>query len=339
MILFHRIGGEEVVQAFDSQTGTTLWKHAHPASYRDDFGFDPGPRATPVIASGKVFTFGAAGILQAVLLADGKLLWRTDCQREFGAAKGFFGLASSPLVEGKSLIVNVGGRDGAGLVAFNQETGKVQWKVIDDEPSYSSPVAGEVNGRRLLLACTRSYFVGLDTASGGVIFQLPFRPPVGASVTGASPVLLGQQVFISAGYDLGARLFDLAGGSPKTVWEGDDQLSLQFTTAVHRDGHLYGLHGRHDFPGGTELRCVEWKTGKVRWAKAGLNGANVILAGDQLLMLTEDGQLLRIAAQPEKYLETARAQILGQGVRAYPALANGLYYARDKSRLVCLDLK
>jgi outer membrane protein assembly factor BamB len=150
--------------------------------------------------------------------------------------------------------------------------------------------------------------------------------------------VVGDRVFISAGYDLGARLFRFQAGNLHTVWEGDDQLSLQFTSAVHRDGFLYGLHGRHDFPGGTELRCVELATGKVRWSQPGLKGANILLAGAQLLVLTEDGQLLRVAAEPEKFRETARAQILGADVRAYPALADGRFYARDKSRLVCVEL-
>jgi hypothetical protein len=122
------------------------------------------------------------------------------------------------------------------------------------------------------------------------------------------------------------------------VWRGDDQLSLQYSTAVFRDGHLYGLHGRHDFPGGTELRCVEWDTGKVRWRKPGLNGANVMLAGNALLILSENGELIRAAAEPAQFRELARAQILGRGVRAYPALANGLLYARSKDTLVCVAL-
>jgi outer membrane protein assembly factor BamB len=339
LIVFHRLADKEVVDCLDARDGKPLWKFDYPTAYRDDFNFDPGPRAVPTIADGRVFTYGADGALHCVNLADGKKLWSVDCKKEFSAAKGFFGRACSPLVEGKAVIVNVGGSKGASIIAFDTDTGKVLWKAVDDEPSYSSPTAAGIGGRRFAFVLTRAHFVGLDPASGKVHFQLPFSPPVNASVTGAAPLVVGDLVFISAGYDLGATLFRLKDGQPERVWSGDEQLSLQFTSAVQRDGFLYGLHGRHDFPGGTELRCVELKTGKVRWGKPGLTGANVLLAGDQLLVLCETGQLLRVSATPEQFQETARAQILGSGVRAYPALAESLFYARDKGRLVAVDLK
>ncbi len=338
VILHHRTGDTEVVEAMEATTGATQWKQSYATGYRDDFNFDPGPRAVPTIAEGKVFTFGADGMLLCANLKDGTKLWSVDCKKQLGSPKGFFGLACSPLVEGGHVIVNAGGKNGASLIAFNSGNGEVVWKALDDEPGYSSPVAVTIHGRRLILACTRSYFAGLDAGTGTRRFQMDFRPPVNASVTGAIPLVKDDQVFISAGYDLGARLLELTDAQPRVLWQGDEQLSLQFTSAVLRDGFLYGLHGRHDFPGGTELRCVEWKTGKVRWAKAGLGAANVLLADAELLVLTEGGQLLKVDASPSGFNVTGRAQILGSGVRAYPALANGRLFARDKSRLICLDL-
>ena len=339
LVLFHRLGDQEAIECFDAKDGKPLWKFDYPTAYRDDFNFDPGPRAVPTIADAKVFTYGAEGALHCLSLADGKTLWNVDCKQQFSAPKGFFGLGCSPLVEGKVVIVNVGGTKGASIVGFDKDTGNVLWKAVDDEPSYSSPCAATIGGQRFVFALTRSKFVGLDPMDGRVRFQLPFRPPVQASVTGATPLVVGDQVFISAGYDLGSILFRIQDGPPEKVWSGDEQMTLQFTTAVQRDGFLYGLHGRHDFSGGTELRCVELKTGKVRWRQPGLTGANVLLAGDQLLVLTEKGELIRATATPEKFRETARAQILGSGLRAYPALADGLFYARDKGRLVCVDLR
>jgi outer membrane protein assembly factor BamB len=339
LVLFHRVGDEEVIEAFDTAEGKPLWKFAYPTAYRDDFGFDPGPRATPTIAGGKVFTFGADGMLTCVALADGRKVWSVDCKKEFAASKGFFGLACSPLVEGKAVIVNVGGKAGASIVAFDRDTGKMLWHSIEDEPGYSSPIAATLDGRRTALVLTRGFFIGCDPATGEVLFRHPFRPPVNASVTGATPTVVGDTVFITAAYDLGAVMFHVKGGKLNKLWNGNEQLSLQITSAVHRDGFLYGLHGRHDFPGGTELRCVELATGKVRWAKPGLTSANVILVGDSLLLLTENGELVRLAAEPDQFRELARAQILGRGVRAYPALAHGRLYARDKAQLVCVELK
>lgn len=335
LVLFHRVGDEEIIEAFTAADGKPLWKFAYPTAYRDDFGFDPGPRATPTIAGGRVFTFGADGMLTCVALADGRKVWNVDCKKEFAAAKGFFGLACSPLVEGGAVIVNVGGKPNASIVAFDKDTGKVLWRHLDDEPSYSSPITATLDGRRTALVLTRSFFIGCDPATGQEFFHHPFRPRVHASVTGATPLVADNTVFISAGYDLGAFAFRVKSGQLEKLWSGDEQLSLQFTSAAQRDGFLYGLHGRHDFPGGTELRCVELATGKVRWAKPGLAGANILRAGDSLLVLTEKGELIRAEAKPDGYRELARAQILGSGVRAYPALAHGRLYARDKSQLVC----
>jgi outer membrane protein assembly factor BamB len=339
LILFHRRGNEEIIEALATPDGRTLWRFASPTAYRDDFGFDPGPRATPTIAADKVFTFGAEGMLTCVTLAEGRKVWSVDCKKEFAAPKGFFGLACSPLVESNLVIVNVGGKPDASIVAFDRDTGRVRWRVLNDEPSYSSPVAATFGTQRLVLALTRSFFVGCDPATGRRVFQHPFRPPVQASVTGATPAVAGDTVFLSAAYDLGALMLRVNGDRLEPLWRGDEQLSLQFTSAVRRDEHLYGLHGRHDFLGGTELRCVEAATGRVRWTQPGLGGANVLLAGDSLLVLTEKGELLRVRATPAGYQELARAQILGRGVRAYPALALGRYYARDSSQLVCVDLR
>jgi hypothetical protein len=125
------------------------------------------------------------------------------------------------------------------------------------------------------------------------------------------------------------------------IWSGDDALSNHYATSVQHNGFLYGIHGRTDpgFPPGPSLRCVELKTGKVRWSKESFGAATITLAGDQFLALTERGELIRVAATPERFNATARAQIMPAQVRAHPALANGLFYARSKDKLVCVDLR
>ena len=131
VILFHRVSNREVVEAIDAASGKTLWQYAYPTSYRDDFGFDEGPRAVPVVANGVVYTFGAEGQLHAVDLASGKKIWSEDTMRRFSVPKGFFGAAGSPLVEDGRVIANIGGKN-AGIVAFDAKTGKVLWTATDD---------------------------------------------------------------------------------------------------------------------------------------------------------------------------------------------------------------
>ena len=147
VILFHRVGNEEVVESLDAATGATEWRYAYPTTYRDDFGFDEGPRAVPVVADGIVYTFGAEGQLHAIDLAKGTRIWSEDTMKRFGVPKGFFGAGGSPLVEGGRVIANIGG-DKAGIVAFDAKTGKVLWTATDDDASYSSGVAATIGGKR-----------------------------------------------------------------------------------------------------------------------------------------------------------------------------------------------
>jgi len=339
LILFHRLGNVESVECLDARAGKALWKSDYPTGYQDDYSRGDGPRGTPAIADGKVFTFGAEGTLTCWNLTNGAKVWSVDTTKQFSARKGFFGVACSPLVEGSAVLLNIGGTDGAGIVAFDKSTGKVLWKATDDEASYSSPVAATVNGKRIVFFFTRAGLAAIDPGQGKVLLKFPWRARMPASVNAATPLVIGDLIFLSASYQTGAILQRLKPDNTlEKVWSGDEMLSNHYATSVYRDSFLYGIDGRHDF-GNTELRCVEWQTGKVRWTQPGLTAANVTLAGNQLLVLTEKGELILAAATPEKFKETARAQILGSGVRASPALADGLFYARSQDKLVCVDLR
>jgi outer membrane protein assembly factor BamB len=340
LILFHRIDDKETVECLDANTGISLWSFDYPTAYRDDFGFDEGPRATPAISDDHVYTYGAEGVLTCLDFTSGKKIWGLNAKKEFHAPKGFFGIACSPLVEGDAVILNIGA-DGAGIVAFDKLTGKVLWKASTDQASYSSPVAATINNRRYLFVLTLANLVALDPANGKILFQYPFRPPIRASVTAAAPLVVEDQVFLSASYGLGAVLLKITPSGPQKIWAGDDILSNHYATCVHLNGFLYGIHGRTDpgFEPPASLRCVELKTGKVRWEQNAFGAATLTLAGDQLFILTEKGELIRAPATPSAFKPLDRAQVLPTKVRAHPALANGLFYARSKDKLVCLDLR
>jgi outer membrane protein assembly factor BamB len=338
LVLFHRVGGKETVECLDAKSGEAHWSADYPTSYRDDFGFDEGPRATPAIASGRVFTYGAEGRLNAWDLATGKNLWSVDAKATFAADKGFFGIACSPLVEGNAVIVNVGGTArNAGVVAFEAADGRTLWTATDDEAGYSSPTAATIGGKRCIFSFTRAGLAALDPKTGNAYWHFPWRSPQNASVNAATPLVIDDGVFLTASYDTGAVLLRFTEGGPRKLWSGDDSLSSHYATPVYRDGFLYGYHGRQET--GPALRCVELRTGKVRWSEDDFGAGSILLAGDQLLVLTEKGQLLLAPASPDGWKPTARAQVLGFDTRAYPALADGLLFARDKNKLVCLGLK
>jgi outer membrane protein assembly factor BamB len=337
LIIFHRLEDRETVECLEAQTGKKLWVFDYPTAYRDDFGFDEGPRATPAIAEKRVYTFGAEGMLHCLSLDGGTKLWSVDARKQFRAPKGFFGIACSPLVAGNVVLLTIGGPDGAGIVAFDNMTGKVLWQATNDEASYSSPVAATLESKWQALALTREGLVSVDPVNGKVLFKFPWKPPMHASVTAAVPLVIDDMIFLSASYGAGAVVLRVGNGKPEKIWSADDVLSNHYATSVHHNGFLYGFDGRQEQ--GCNLRCVELKTGKISWSRDRFGAGTIMLAGDQLLILSERGELIRAPATPTGFKPGARVQILPIQVRAHPALANGLFYARSPDKLVCVDLR
>ncbi len=336
VILFHRVGASEVVEALSVESGATLWRYDYTTTYRDDFGFDEGPRSVPVVADGRVYVFGAQGQLHAVDLETGEGVWSLDTHERYAVAKGFFGAAGSPLVEDGRLIANVGGRRG-GIVAFDARTGAELWTATTDEASYSSPVGATFGGRRHALFFTRNGLVGLDPESGAVLFERRWRSRLGASVNAATPLVVGERIFISSSYGTGAALFRVEGSALVEEWAGDDSMTNHYATAVVRDGVLYGYHGRQEY--GPSLRAVDLRTGEVRWSEERFGAGSITLAGGRLVILRESGELLLAEASPDGFRPLAAAAILPGVVRAYPALADGRLYARNGDTLVAIDLR
>jgi outer membrane protein assembly factor BamB len=336
LILFHRTGDREIVESFDALTGAPQWRHAYPTSYRDDFGFDEGPRAVPVVADGIVYTYGAEGKLNAIDVASGKPLWSVDAMREFEVDKGFFGAAGSPLVEGGRVIANVGGKK-AGIVAFDAKNGKVLWTATTDAASYSSGIASTILGKRYAVFLTRAGLVGLDPANGQVRFQKPWRARQAASVNAATPLVVGNRIFVSAEYGPGAGVLQFDGTKLSDVWLSDEVLSNHYATSVHHEGRLYGFHGRQEF--GPVFRAVDMQTGKVLWSTGRFGAGSVTLAGNRLIILRESGELVIAAASPASFQQIASAQLLPPTLRAYPALADGVLYVRNDDTLLAVDLR
>lgn len=336
VLLFHRVGNEEVLESLDAKTGAATWRYAYPTTYRDDFGFDEGPRAVPVVADGIVYTFGAQGQLHAVDLVKGTRVWSEDTMKRFNVPKGYFGAAGSPLVEGGRVIANIGG-DKAGIVAFDAKTGKVLWAATDDDASYSSGMAATIGGRRSAIFLTRDNLVGLDPATGSIQFQRRWRARIAASVNAATPLVVGNSIFVSAQYGPGAGVLRVEGAKLTDLWASDDVLSNHYATSVYHDGYLYGYHGRQEF--GPSLRAVEFKTGTVKWSLDQFRAGSITLAGDRLLVIRESGEMILAPASPQAFKPLARAQVLPGVVRPLPAIADGFVFVRNENTLVCLDLR
>jgi outer membrane protein assembly factor BamB len=338
LVLFHRKGDRETVECLDAATGKRRWVFDYPSGYRESIGVDDnGPRATPAIAGGRVFTLGAEGMAHGLDLETGTKVWSFDAREKLGAQLGYFGIACSPLVEGTRVLFNIGGKNGAGIVALDAATGNLAWKATDDAASYSSPVAATIGGKRHAFFFTRAGLKDIDPETGAVRCAFPWRARSETTVNAATPVVSGDLVFISASYGTGAALLRVKESSFEPVWSSDEALSNHYATSVLSGGFLYGFDGRQE--GRPSLRCVELETGKVRWSKEQFGAGSALLANGKLLVLTETGELVLAPASPEGFAPVARAQVLDGTVRAYAAIAGGFIYARNARKLVCLDLR
>jgi outer membrane protein assembly factor BamB len=329
----------EVLTAFDAATGAEAWHSSYSrAAFENKFG--NGPRGTPSVVSGKIYTFGVTGMLTCFDADGGKQVWQVDTLKEFHAKNLYFGASCSPLVDGTHVVVNVGGK-GASIVAFDRDRGAVAWKTLDDPASYSSPVVFGNGMEREIVCLTGEGLVGLRPDDGTVFWQFPMRDKLSESST--TPVrigdlLLGSSVtFGSVGLRLGSK-----NGQPTAMeqWK-KDALTCYFATPVAvGTEHLYLVTGTIIPPPSATLRCVEASTGKELWSKAkvGRYHATLLRTGDQkLLMLDDNGFLSLLDPNPKEYRELARSKVCGLSW-AHPALANGRLYIRDDRELLCLEL-
>ncbi|WP_254511137.1 PQQ-binding-like beta-propeller repeat protein [Anatilimnocola floriformis] len=343
VIVFHRREDQEIVEAIDLTTGKPLWKAEFIATYSGGIDSDKGPRCVPVVKDGRVFVYGAAGDLHCVSLDKGEELWSRSLMADYAGDEGYFGAGSTPLVIGDYVVTNIGGR-GAGLVGVDVKTGKTAWQSSNEGASYAAPTSVTVGGKEQGLFVTRLNALLVDPATGKTSPLLPFGKR-GPTVNAATPIVFDGQVFLTASYNIDAVLATVA--SPAEVrWQDGDTLSSQYATPVYRDGYLYGIHGREDQPPAGALRCINAKTGKVKWEKPDFGIAHAILVGDKLLLTKVSGELVLVAASPDGYRELATFTVARPRdpshniLRPLPALSQGRYLTRTteagQGKLICL---
>jgi len=338
LVVFHRIGNTEVLECVTASGGERLWQFGYPTRYKDRYRYNGGPRSSPAIDDTHVYAYGAEGTLTCLDLATGRKVWQRPLNADLGAPQAFFGVGVPPVVEGDVLLLNPGGPDGAGIVGVDKATGAVRWKATDHGASYATPVVRTVRGERLAFVLTAEGLVVLHPATGQVHATMPFRSVYRESVNAASPVVVGDRVFLSAAYRVGSALVAVTPDGLETVWRNKENLQSHWATSIHSGGVLYGSHGRH----GTDavVRCVDWDTGLVLWeGPRGLGRATFTLAQGHLLTMGELGHLVVLEATPLGYTETARAKVLDPPCWGPPVLARGLVYVRNETILTCLDLR
>jgi outer membrane protein assembly factor BamB len=343
------IGGvlSEVCVALDAQSGQELW--AVPtgvAKYPDggDSGTEnnkggDGPRSTPAVNAGRVYVYSADMMLHCLEAATGKPLWKKDIIAEFGGKNIGWKSAMSPLLDGDVLYV-AGGGAGQAMLAFNQASGAVVWKSGSDAMTHATPVLATIHGVRQVVYMMQSGLVGVAAGSGEPLWRFPYPYRV---CTACSPVVAGDIVFCTAGYEIGGAacqiVKDAEGFAAKELWrvKGDNAVASLWSTPVCKDGYLYGMISFKKFGQGP-LKCVDLKTGQVKWAQPGFGAGQVLLVGNGLLALADDGQLVLVDPSPNAYKEVARFKAVAGKCWSSPALSNGRLYVRSTKEGACFDV-
>jgi outer membrane protein assembly factor BamB len=326
-------GSREVVSAYDVATGRELWTNAWDAEFRESMGGD-GPRATPTWAAGVVYALGATGELRALDDARGRVLWRTNILADSRAQNLQWGMAAAPLVVDDTLIVLPGGRDGQSVVAYDRATGKRRWSALGDQPAYASPMLVTLSGVRQLLVFTATRLVGLAPENGQLLWEYSF--PTFNGINAAQPLVIGdRRVFLSASYGTGAAVVELTREGDvfrvREVWR-NNRMKNRFSGSVLKGGVIYGLDE-------SILAAVDAETGELKWKGGRYGYGQLILAGDDLVVLTEDGDLALVRANPDHHQEIARFPVLEGKTWNVPALSDGYLLVRNLNEMAAFDLR
>ena len=373
LVYQHRVGNRELVECLHPETGARWWQFAYTTTYEDRYGYNNGPRCSPIIDGGKVYTMGAQGQLHCLDLPSGKAIWRRDLSADYKARQDFFGVASTPLIEGNLLIAQVGAVAGPCVVALDKESGQEAWQAGKDwGPSYASPIPATVHGKRRVFVFAGGEsnpptggLLSIDPSNGKVDFTVPWRSRSYESVNASCPVIFDNKVFISASYRTGGALIEINPDFTHKVAFTVPDFGLHFNTPIHRDGYLYGFDGRNEPD--ASLACLDTRTGQIAWRatpewdetvgmgdqrqqrRLGTFRGTLLAADGRYLCLGELGHLLWLDLSPKGHKELSRAWLFAARESwALPVLSHGLLYVSQNTRdmmtgagprLRCYDLR
>jgi outer membrane protein assembly factor BamB len=331
---------QEVVVCLNAATGEGVWRYR----YHCDYGAHPtftgggrpqartGPRSTPAVVGDRVYTLGATGILLCLDVKKGKEVWRKDLLKIGARDCPRHGYCCCPLVVGNRLYVHPGGRKGKSLAALDTRDGKVVWQSLDAPIGEGSPIWVKVNGIPQVIFFTGAGAVGVAPKDGKLLWRYPWKTRFNLNI--ATPIYAAGKVFISSNYGVGGAVIRLTGkGEPETVWK-KKTMQNHFSTSVLYRGHLYGFSV-------DRLRCVDFKTGDVKWDHPGLGKGSLVLADGHLFILGDQGQLVLAKATPDKYTPVSRSQVFDEDTLTWtvPVVSGGKLFVRSENTLLALDVK
>lgn len=343
-VTLEQYGDDEFVTCRYLTTGDLRWSHSIKGRHDDPQG-GSGPRSTPTLHDSKVYALGGTGILRCLHLSNGELIWQKDLRQESGIAEGeelqrvMWGRAGSPLIYGELCIVPGGGKEPVSLIAYDRTKGERKWSGGKNQISYASPAVLTLAGKEQIVSVNESNVTGHDPESGNELWSYPWPGHSNANASASQPQLAGDNlVFISKGYDEGSAVFRVAelGGEyrTETVWKERRSLQTKFTNAVLVDGYGYGLSDGI-------LQCVDLATGRKRWTGGRYGHGQLLIAGDVILVQTEQtGELVMVAVDPKKHRELGRFKTLGTQSQAWNnlCLTGNKLLLRNADEAMCVEL-
>ncbi len=325
---------QEVIVAYDVMTGRELWTNGWNERFSQWMGGGEGPRATPAWADGHVFALGARGEFRCLDAATGRTVWRTNILKDAGAKNLRWGMAGSPLIAGDAVIVQPGGSAGRSVAAYDRRTGKRLWTALDDKQAYASPMQVTLLGVPQFLIVSSTRLVGMTLDRRQVLWEFPWSTDHDANAV--QPIVIGdQRVFYSSGYGTGAVVIELTkageGFSVREVWRNIRMKNRQSSSVLY-DGFIYGLDEGI-------LACIEASTGTLKWKGGRYGHGQLLLASGNLVVVTEEGDLVLVAATPEKLRELAHVPAIDGETWNVPAFADGILLVRNTKEMAAFDLR
>ena len=333
--MFSRQGEEEVMQALEAATGKQIWRTAYAAPFQmfaATARHGPGPKSTPTFANGRLFSFGMSSIVTAYDAATGKQLWQKP------ATKGqpMYHTAMSPVVDGNSVIIHVGGANDTALTAFDVTNGNVRWTWTGDSPAYGSPIVADLGGTRQVIVFTNQNLVGVSMATGELLWRRPFTTP--SNTTAQTPIIYRDMV-IQAGRENGITAFRAtraaSGWTTENVWQ-TKEVSLHMTNGVAIDGVLYGLSHLNS----GQYFALDLNDGKVLWTSEGRQAENagMVRAGNTIFSLEHDGELVVFNASRTAFTPVRRYKVSTVETWSQPAVSGNRIFVKDVSSVALWTL-
>jgi len=319
------IKDNDILYCFEADTGKQIWKKSYPCPLFKK-NHEGGPAATPTVHGDSVYTFSKNGDAIRFKAATGQIVWHKNLNKELGLKHPTWYFAGSPFVIDNLVILNAG----TAGIALNKADGSVVWKNGNGPAGYATAVPFTMGSQKCVAIFASREIVGLVAATGKIIWRHPWRTSYDANI--GNPIISGNTVFVCTGYNRGCALLKIEQGNVTEIWRNKN-LRNHFNSSVLWQGYIYG------FDDAKELRCLDFKTGQMKWSKGGLGKGSLMIADSKLIILSERGKLVTAPASPEGFKELSSAQILTGKCWTVPVLANGRIYARNAvGNLVCMDV-